>query len=883
MTTRWTRVGLTALLLCGCARTMPTSTAPRPGSRYSSEQLTGAAQVAIEAKQRTLATRGPKSFDQPAEAHEFFMEQRLSPWQPVYPWPQVAEARADIALREQASGIAAADAITWTWLGPGNRGGRTRAFAIDPGNPDVMYAGGVAGGIWKSVDGGASWDVADDLLINLAVTSIVMDPDDSSVLYAGTGEGVLSGRPGVRGLGIFKSTDAGASWTQLEGTVEVVPASAFHYVNEVVVSPNDSNRIYAATRTGVWRSLDAGQTWSVVISNPRYLVSPTMSNGSQIGCTDLALRSDTSPDVVFAAFGSFESDGLFRSDDGGDTWIAYTTGTDQGRMSLAFAPSDNDILYVLMANNGSTGQTGQLINVFRSDDGGDTFVPRVNLESLTGPWLLSNLILATGCREGGTYSQGWYDNIIVVDPVDPDIVWVGGVDIFRSDDGGVNWGISGYWIFYLLDPPPPSYIHPDHHNIVFHPQYDGASNQTMYVTNDGGLFRTTNARAPTSQEDCPLPGDEPLPEIAWESLNNNYGVTQFYHGDSAHTADVFIGGCQDNGTNRVQAVGTPNAWDIVFGGDGGYTAVDPTNADVMYVEYQGFPTIQKSVDGGETFSTASTTITDTDGLFMTPVAMDQNDPDVLWTGGRRPWRTTNAALVWQPVGPDFAGPDRISAIGIAPSDDNVVYLGFDNGYVARTTQGLSADPGWEIFVDGLYGAWVSSVTVDPQDPDVTYLTYSTFGVPHVLRTTDGGQNWTPIDGIDFEGVPDIPAHWVAVRPCDSQQLFVGTELGVFMSTDSGESWTPVNAGLAHTVVEALDWKDDDTLVAFTHGRGAFMTTLGPCGCPWDLDADGVVAVTDFLALLSAWGPNPGHPADFDGDGEVGVTDFLALLGAWGPC
>jgi len=746
-----------------------------------------------------------------------------------------------------------------------------------------MYAGGVAGGIWKSTDGGASWNVADDLLINLAVTSIALDPNDTSVLYAGTGEGVLTGSPGVRGLGIFKSVDAGATWTQLESTVNVVPPSAFHYVNEVVISPNDSNRIYAATRTGVWRSLDAGASWSVVLSNPWYIAAPPTTNGCTVGCTDLAIRADMNPDVIFAAFGSFGPDGLFRSDDGGDTWLAYTTGADQGRMTVALAPSDNDIVYLLMANNGTTGQTGQLMDVFRSDDGGETFVGRVNMDSLTGPWLLSNLILATGCREGGTYSQGWYDNIIAVDPVDPDIVWVGGVDIFRSDDGGVNWGIPGYWIFYTLDPPPPYYIHPDHHNIVFHPQYNGTTNQTMYVTNDGGLFRTTNARAATSQEDCPLPGDEPLPEIVWEDLNHNYGVTQFYHGDSARLDDVFIGGCQDNGSNRVQAVGTPNDWDLIFGGDGGYTAIDPTASNVMYVEYQGFPTIQKSVDGGETFLNASTTITDTDGLFITPIAMDQANPDVLWTGGTRPWRTINAALTWQPLGPNFAGPAKISAIGIAPSDSNVVYLGFNNGYVVRTTHGLSANPGWEIFVNGLVGAWVSSVAVDPQDPDTAYITYSSFGVPHVMRTTNGGQNWSSIDGIDFEGVPDIPAHWVAVRPCNSQQLYVGTELGVFASDDGGASWAPFNTGLAHTVVETLDWKNENTLVAFTHGRGAFMTELTPCGCPWDLDGSGSVGVTDFLALLAVWGTDPGGPPDFDGDGDVGVTDFLLLLASWGPC
>ncbi len=458
------------------------------------------------------------------------------------------------------------------------------------------------------------------------------------------------------------------------------------------------------------------------------------------------------------------------------------------------------------------------------------------------------------------------------------------MDIFRSTDGGATWEIPGYWVFYTLDPTPPFYVHPDHHNIVFHPGYDGTTNQTMYVTNDGGIFVTHNARAATSLEDCPLPPDEPLPEIVWEPLNNNYGVTQFYHGDSAQTADVFIGGCQDNGTNRVQSADAPNDWKLIFGGDGGYTAIDPADADVMYVEYQFFPTIMKSTDGGETFAEATNGITDTDGLFITPIAMDQNDPDVLWTGGTRPWRTTNAAALWQPAGPNFNGPDRISAIGIAPGDGNVVYLGFNNGYVVRSSNALSASPSWQIFVNGLYGAWVSGITVDPVDPGVAYLTYSSFGVPHVLRTDTSGASWASIDGIDFDGVPDIPAHWVAVRPCKSEQLFVATELGVFRSDDTGATWAPFNAGLAHTVVESLDWQDDDTLVAFTHGRGAYRIALASCvPCPADLYRNGQVAVTDLLGMLASWGLDPGGPPDLDDSGTVDVLDLLALLAAWGSC
>ena len=780
-----------------------------------------------------LVLEEPRSMDQPGEAQAFFYEQRLREGEKRLPLQRLRQAYDELLEREAmapAQGAAAGPGgiLGWESLGPGNIGGRTRALVIDPNDPDRMVAAGVAGGIWRSFDGGASWAAADDFMLNLAVCSLVMDPTNSDVLYAGTGEGWYFADVFVEGLGIFKSIDGGASWSQLLGSVNGVPAGAFSYVNDLVISPNDPNRIYAGTRTGVWRSSDAGQTWSIVLSNPTYLSTPPTTNGCIVGCTDLALRDDTNPDVLYAAFGSAQADGLYRSFDGGNSWQAYTVPPSQGRMSLAFAPSDNDVLYLLMADNGSGNALGQLVNVYRSEDGGDTFVGQVDFGTLTGPWLLSNLSLATGCLQGSVYSQGWYDNVIAVDPADPNIVWVGGVDLFRSDDGGVTWRIPGYWFFYELEEPPPYYIHPDHHRIAFHPDYDGVTNQTMYVGNDGGLFRTENARAATSLEDCPLPPDEPLPEIVWESLNHDYGVTQFYHGDSAADSDVFLGGCQDNGTNRVQSATMPNEWDTVFGGDGGYVAIDPTNSRVMFVEYQGFPTIQKSTDGGDTFAPATSGITDTDGIFITPFAMDPSDSSVLWTGGRRPWRTTNGAASWQVAGPNWSGADRISAIAIAPSDGNVVYMGFTNGYVARTTNALAANPNWTVFGAGLYSAWVSSVAVDPVDPDRAYITYSTYGVPHILRTTNGGSSWTSIDGIGFDGVPDIPAHWIAVRPCRPRQLYVGTELGLFVSSDFGATWAPSNTGMAHTVVESLDFKDHDTLVAFTHGRGAFMTDLVPC-------------------------------------------------------
>jgi len=785
---------------------------------------------ALQQKHTRLAAKALQPMDQPDKAAEFFLAQRLGPGQDVLPLERMRaeleriEAR-EAALAGEGRGRGPGGISTWEEVGPGNIGGRTRSIVIDPLNPDTMYAGGVAGGIWKSTDAGASWIATDDLMLNLKVCALAIDPTDPSVIYAGTGEGIFASN-GVRGMGIFKSTDAGASWNQLPGTVSGVPQGAFWYVNEIVISPNDSNRIFAATRTGVWRSTDAGQSWTHLLGNPRHLSGPYNSNGCATGCSDLKVRSDRDPETLFAAFGIHESDGLFLSEDGGDSWLGYTTDSTQGRMEIAIAPSNNDVIYLTMAANGTGVQFGRLISVFRADDG-QTFNNVLDPVHPFSPWLFSYLAIATGCYEHPTiYSQGWHDNVIAVDPINPMIVWVGGIDLFRSNDGGQTFGLASYWFYFLWDPQPSTYVHVDQHEIVFHPGYNGFDNQMMYVGNDGGIWRTANARAATSQEECPIGADPgPPPEIVWENMNNGFGVTQFYHGDAAFTADRFVGGAQDNGSSQVESAATPDDWEYVYGGDGGYVAIDPRDDRHYFVEIQGFPTIAETNNGGISFSPAVNGITDTDGLFISPYAMDQANPDVMWTGGQRPWRTTDGAGLWEAAGPNFEGGTTLSAIEISSADSNVVWFGFINGYVARTTNGLAEKPDFEVFANGLPGGWISSIAAHPTDTETAWCTISSYGVPHLMRTTDGGASWAAATGSPGADIPDIPAHWIAVRPSDPQQLYVGTEFGMFASDDGGANWHPVNTGMARTIVESLDWQDADTLVAFTHGRGVFRASL----------------------------------------------------------
>ena len=776
---------------------------------------------------------------QPRQAHEFYVFKRAEPGRSHLPSQRYRTAKAHMRNMPrhsvQLSGTTRAEEgaeasfvgdLEWQSLGPGNVGGRTRALVIDTNAPDVMYAGGVAGGVWKTTDSGASWAPLTDNLANLAVTSLVLDPTASQIVYAGTGEGFFNG-DAVRGDGIFRSSDGGASWQHLA----VTSGNAdFHYVNDLVVSSNDPTRVYAATRTGVWRSTDSGQTWV-----------QSMSTTYDAGCLDLEIRTDIAPDLLIAACGSFQGSQVYRSVDGGSSWQAVINQPDTGRTTLAIAPSDQDIMYALITSLGPGTENQAMHSVMRSNDGGANWQARVTAQDpdKINTVLLSNPIYAFYMECFGSmsqfFNQGWYDNVIAVDPADPDIVWAGGVDLFRSDDGGANWDLTSYW---WADKGQPNFVHADQHRIVFHPQYDGLLNQTMFVGNDGGVFRTDNARDATVGGLPNLCSTTFNGGVTWTNLNNGYGVTQFYHGVGIpdDTSYRYLGGTQDNGTILDNDNGNPDDWADILGGDGGYVAVDPSNLNVLFGEFTRL-SLQKSTDGGNNFSSATNGISESSSnfLFIAPFAMAEADPDVLWIGGRRLWRTTNQAGNWTAASDTLTpASGSVSAIAISPNDLDRVVVGTTDGYVFRSSGAMSTNGATTWSSVALTSGYISSLAFDPSDDRTAYATVSTFGTDHVWRSTNGAGSWTPIDQVGLpQGIPDLPAHSIAVHPQNPQNLLVGTDLGIFATDDGGSTWAVETMGFANTPVERVHIVSGPgatlTFFAFTHGRGAYGTTVpGPC-------------------------------------------------------
>ncbi len=809
--------------------------------------------------------------DSPQEAQSYFLSKRLAPGMTSYPTDRLLQAQRDAlklplystpahAFVSAPEGSLAAQALTWTALGPGNVGGRTRAFKFVPGSSTTIYAAGVAGGVWKSTNTGAGWTALGDAMANMAVTALLIDPSNTAVIYAGTGEGFFNSDR-VQGAGIFKSIDSGVTWSQLAATNN----SNFSFINDLAFNPGNSAIIYASTGNGLYRSIDSGTSWTQAIN---------ASDSS--GCMKVVYRSDA--DTAIASCGTFAptatSNGIWQSTNASvasPTWthIVGPTGSgatqtlaNMGRISLAIAPSNQAIVYALISCRPSTVNvcgtnnvyTDGLLAVYRSIDGGATWASQYTstLNTTTSianaDLLLTNPVFARfvpcfGSGSNSFLSQGWYDNVIAVDPLDSTRVWVGGIDLWRSDDSGATWGIASYW--WVTPGTDPEYVHADQHGIVFDPNFNGTSNTIVYATDDGGLWKSVDARAAVGTNGTNTSAnslcDNSAPAIAWSSLNNGYGVTQYYHGTVYPSGTQYFGGSQDNGTTRGTD-GSPNAWTTIQSGDGGWTAIDKNtsgSSTVLYAETTRI-SILKSANNGGSFASAITNISGAScGLFINPFQMDPNNSQQLFTSNNVLWRTSNAAGTWIQASATITGAacggtdngERFSNYAVAPGNPDLLITGTNLGHLCRLINATSSTSATSVqdCTQPAAASFMSEIAFDPNNATVAYAADSTFGVGHVWKSVNFGQTWTNISGSGANALPDSPAHTVAVSPLDPNTIYVGTEIGVFVTTDGGTNWARENTGFANVITDHLAFSPTggtgQTLYAFTHGRGVFRAAV----------------------------------------------------------
>jgi hypothetical protein len=722
----------------------------------------------------------PPGFDSPGEAMEWILmsyrdERGQIPRDGLLrARAQAAAMRGDSMQKTQAAdavGMPTATAgITrgaWDWIGPTNIGGRVRALVLL--NASTILTGGVAGGVWKSTNAGATWRVIDDFLANLAVSTIVSRPGQSHVLYAGTGEGFFNA-DSIRGAGIFLSTNEGESWSQLPSTANV----DFDFVNRLAFSA-DGNTLLAATRTGLFRSTDSGNSWVRVLTTTNML--------------DVKFLAGSSSQVVASGRGR----NAFFSSNGGQTWGVSGGLTPTGtaiRVELAVSASSPNIVYASVEET-----SGQ---IWKSTDSGVTFA------KVGDPAHLS--------------TQGWYDNVIWVDPTNPDHVVAGGVSLFRSTNGGANFSTI-------------SSCHVDQHAIVHDPGYNGTTNRRVYFGSDGGVCRMDDVGVNLVT-----------------SLRNGLGITQFYGAGGNAGAGRIMGGTQDNGTLRYDVGAGSNVWATQFGSDGGFSAVDPTDANVLYGETQNFR-IHRSLTGGTPSQfiyggTGATScskpvpyqITDAcngTANFISPFILDPNEPNRLLAGGRSLWRSndpkaTNTATTgpsWSAIKLPTLTNSNISAIAVAPGNSNLVWVGHNSGEVGTTVNGLDAAPIWSAVDAGIPNRVVNSIAIDPADSRIVYVALGGFTGDNLWKTINGGATWQDATGSGGSGLPDVPVRSIVLHPTVRDWLYAATDVGVFASENGGESWSLPHEGPANVAVFQLFWMDT-TLVAVTHGRGMYTAVAG---------------------------------------------------------
>jgi len=642
----------------------------------------------------------------------------------------------------------------WTWLGPGNIGGRVRALLIHPTAQSTMWAGGVDGGVWKTTDGGTSWSPLNDFMANLAVSCLVMDPNNPNTIYAGTGEG-FHNIDAIRGAGIFKSANGGTSWSQLASTT----TSDFQFVNRLAVNPTNGSVMLAATGTGIFRTTDGGATWSKT------------RTGETL---DLQMNPN---DGTFCIAGGSNGDAYY-STDAGATWTGATgLGAGGGRVELRYARSDPNTVYVSYDNNSG--------EVYGSTDGGHSYTLK---------------------NTGMSYleSQGWYDNVIWVDPTNPNILIVGGIDLWRSTDGGTTLIRISQWFS-----APAQSAHADHHVVVNHPGFDGVANKTIFTGNDGGVYRASDAYTVARTS-------------GWRELNNNLGITQLYGAAGNPTNGVIIGGTQDNGTIRYRPSTGTEAWTEMFGGDGGFCAADPTDPNYFYGEYVDLQ-IHRSTDGGANSSFIDSGIGDAGQAanFIAPFILDPNNPNTMLAGGARLWRSTNVKAPtpsWSSIKSSTSS--HISAIAVAPGTSDIIWVGHNNGDIYYSVNGTASSPSWTLISSAnLPRRYCTRLTVPASNPNTVYATFGGFNSGNVWRSTNNGATWGNISG----NLPSAPVNSLVVHPLNGNLLYVGTEVGVFASQDGGTTWSTSNDGPANVAVDELFWMGP-TLIAATHGRGVFSIT-----------------------------------------------------------
>ncbi len=759
-----------------------------------------------------------------------------------------AERAESWALHQRLAAASPFRALTWRAAGPVKIGARIEAIAIPPGNTGTIYAGVGTGNLWKTVNNGITWRPIFEHQSTFAIGDVAVAQRDPNTVWVGTGEA----QPRYAGYaypgsGVFKSTDAGETWTNM-GLGET------HHIAKVAIHPSNPNVVFVAAMghqwshnrdRGVFRTTDGGRHWEQVLRID-----------DSTGVVDLAI-DPVNPLHVYAWAWTIESGtsgGLFKSTDGGRTWRRVSRGLPSGtlgRAGIDVNARTPNVLYLFLDNRNASPEAGRPFigaEVYRSDDHGETW-RKVSDGKLWGVFTV----------------YGWKFTDVRSDPRNANHLYILGNTAWQSFDGGRTFRRIGDRILRLHDTDGRA-LHLDHHDLVIDP----SNPDRLLLGNDGGLFQSHD-------------GGE-----TWLHMNN-IPVVQFYFitTDDREPYRIF-GGTQDDAALYGPSTASldpavPDPWKSVYldrwtGGDSYVTLPDPTDDRYVYYEHQYGEIMRMDITGASVMSGGPSTvnirpkIADDSTLrfsWYTPFFISPHEPRTLYAAGNRVLKTIDRGAHWTAISPDLgerpAG-DRATVptgaftmLAESPLTRGLLVGGTEGGGLWRTTN----DGGtWTRLGTSLPAKWVSRVTLSSHDAGTIYVSMTGFreddATPYVFVSSDTGTTWRSI----ASNLPREAINVIKEDPADASILYLGTDVGVYVSRDRGVRWESLSASLPTTPVHDLAVQSRaGELVLGSHGRGAWILDLAPVRAMQRVPATAALHLFPIRTAVADYFPWDAVPGD----------------------